>query len=313
MVVTFNSEGRVSRFLAPMLHVLAAIDADVEVTIVDNASTDGTLAAIARHGIQAKVRPLPANVGFAAACNVGVAATTAEWVLFLNDDLRMGASDANNLWSARSQNSCLVPVVRGVDGRLQNMSTMHWSRLDLKVRLSDTVRPFTAYPLGCCFLIGRELLSRVGGLDERFMPAYYEDAALGVALWSIGAPVRVAVDAEAIHYSQGGDPSPEKIDAVNRLVLINRWVFAGLALRGWRRLVCLTCGGARTAMQSVRMRSWAPLTGYCEGMRRLIVGRARDVPLHRKLDQRQILRSLAHPSAPRADASGAVGHGESNG
>jgi GT2 family glycosyltransferase len=57
-----------------------------EVIVVDNASTDTTLDAVARAAPVAKLLRQDRNLGFAAGCNVGAAAASGEVLLLLNPD-----------------------------------------------------------------------------------------------------------------------------------------------------------------------------------------------------------------------------------
>ncbi|MFQ5767530.1 MAG: glycosyltransferase, partial [Acidobacteriota bacterium] len=59
-----------------------------EILVVDNHSTDGTVSEVRRRFPETGILALPSNLGFAAACNRGLAATTGETVLFLNPDVR---------------------------------------------------------------------------------------------------------------------------------------------------------------------------------------------------------------------------------
>jgi GT2 family glycosyltransferase len=59
---------------------------DFSVTVVDDGSTDGSLALLAATYPEVRVLPLPRNRGFAAAVNAGIAATTAPFVALLNSD-----------------------------------------------------------------------------------------------------------------------------------------------------------------------------------------------------------------------------------
>ena len=67
----------------------------VDVTVVDNASPDASLDAIAHLDVDA-VRA-PDNRGFAAGCNIGIARSDAPYVLLLNPDARMTAADLDIL------------------------------------------------------------------------------------------------------------------------------------------------------------------------------------------------------------------------
>ena len=58
---------------------------DIEIIVVDNASSDASLNELQDLSQVCVIRN-PANVGFAAACNIGVQASSAPFLLFLNPD-----------------------------------------------------------------------------------------------------------------------------------------------------------------------------------------------------------------------------------
>jgi GT2 family glycosyltransferase len=62
---------------------------DFDVTVVDNGSTDGTLAYMREEWPEVRAVPLPENVGYAGAANRGVEATSGEYIAFLNDDMEL--------------------------------------------------------------------------------------------------------------------------------------------------------------------------------------------------------------------------------
>ena len=58
---------------------------EIEIIVVDNASTDGSLEALP--GLPSvQIIKNPANVGFAAACNSGASIASTQFLLFLNPD-----------------------------------------------------------------------------------------------------------------------------------------------------------------------------------------------------------------------------------
>jgi GT2 family glycosyltransferase len=67
-----------------------------QITVVDNASADGTVEAVRRAFPQARVVEMAANVGYSAANNVALRATRAERILLLNPDTEIwpGVLDA---------------------------------------------------------------------------------------------------------------------------------------------------------------------------------------------------------------------------
>jgi GT2 family glycosyltransferase len=62
---------------------------DHETLVVDNASSDGSREAARAAGAAVGLLALPENVGYAAAMNAGIAATTGRYVLALNPDCRL--------------------------------------------------------------------------------------------------------------------------------------------------------------------------------------------------------------------------------
>src|SRR3712207_6126046 len=59
---------------------------DFETVLVDNGSTDGSVAFVNRNFSEVRVLPLPENRGFSAAVNAGILSSDAEYVALLNND-----------------------------------------------------------------------------------------------------------------------------------------------------------------------------------------------------------------------------------
>ena len=91
VIVSWNTRALTLDCLASL--EVALVDAGVamvaEVLVVDNASSDGTVAAIAARFPSVRVIASPRNLGFAAGCNAGVRAASGRHVLFLNSDARI--------------------------------------------------------------------------------------------------------------------------------------------------------------------------------------------------------------------------------
>jgi GT2 family glycosyltransferase len=85
-IVTWNSE----QYLSECFASLRQQDyPELEVTIVDNASTDGTRALLRSAESSCRVICNDSNVGFAAGQNQAIRASTGEWVLCLNPDVML--------------------------------------------------------------------------------------------------------------------------------------------------------------------------------------------------------------------------------
>jgi GT2 family glycosyltransferase len=81
IIVNFNAGG----YLQACVNSLSSCPLDIEIVVVDNASTDGSVDSLAalRH---IQIIKNSNNLGFATACNIGARAASAPFLLFLNPD-----------------------------------------------------------------------------------------------------------------------------------------------------------------------------------------------------------------------------------
>jgi len=216
VVVAYNSADT----LADCVEPLAALDR-VEVTVVDNASPDASLDAIAHLDVDT-VRAAD-NRGFAAGCNLGIARSDAPYVLLVNPDARMTAADLDVLrgvLDSRPRAGLVAPRILESDGRTA------WSQFRFPRRRStyaqalflhrlwpraawtdELVRDPAAYEVagspewvsGACLLIRRAALDEIGPMDESYF-MYCEDidlcARLRAAGWELRFEPAAAVDHE---------------------------------------------------------------------------------------------------------------------
>lgn len=172
-------------------------DAAVEIVVVDNGSSDGTLAQVrAREGGAA----LPVRLfeqpegGPASARNAGVAASSGEVLLFLGDDTE--PADEALLRAHLDLHAARPEPGYGVLGRITWTPRapvtpfMRWLEnggpqfhyCDLEAGPVDG----SSYFYSSHASLKRSLFERVGGFDERFPTAAVEDTELGVRLADAG-------------------------------------------------------------------------------------------------------------------------------
>jgi GT2 family glycosyltransferase len=222
VVVSYNSRDRLRKCIS----TVGAAEG-VRVTVVDNASSDGSLETL--HGLAVRAISLPANRGFAHGCNVGWHATEAPLVLFLNPDASIEPSSLRVLVDALTTEknvAAAAPRMMGADGSL-DFSLRRFTRLRTTFARAlllhrvfphatwadQVVRDANVYDApaspewvsGACILIRRSALEEVGGFDERFF-LYCEDEDLCRRLWRAGLAVRYFPDAVCTH--EGGASSP---------------------------------------------------------------------------------------------------------
>lgn len=95
----------------------------LEIVVVDNASQDGSAQAVAERCPQARVIQNVHNQGFARACNQGLAASSAPFVLLLNSDAQLREGCLERLLDFLREHpgyAAAAPRLEGPDGSLQH-------------------------------------------------------------------------------------------------------------------------------------------------------------------------------------------------
>ena len=110
--IVVNWNGR--RYLPRCLEALRAQTVATAVTVVDNASTDGSAESIRTHHPDVRLIALGENRGYAGGANIGLRATSGEYAMVLNPmscSRRITFRRSRNAWtpslrSARRRASC---------------------------------------------------------------------------------------------------------------------------------------------------------------------------------------------------------------
>jgi GT2 family glycosyltransferase len=198
-VIVPNYNGR--HHLATCLESLVAqrAEAEVELCVVDNGSTDGSSAFLEQRFPAVRVVRLPTNLGFAGACNAAAREAQADVVAFLNNDMRVEKGWLEHLLAPLRDGSAEVSTSRIVDweGRSIDFAgggmNFHGIGIARGHGEPDGPQHLVAGPslfaCGGSMAIRRDVFLGAGGFDEEFF-AYYEDVDLGWRLWVLGYRVR---------------------------------------------------------------------------------------------------------------------------
>ncbi|WP_159881079.1 glycosyltransferase family 2 protein [Paenibacillus puerhi] len=198
-----------------------------EVIVVDNGSMDQSLSVAIRH--DAKLIALPDNRGFPVACNLGLRLAAGDELLLLNNDTQLtkGAMKAMRRCLHSSPDIGIVgPMSNFASGKQQiagPLTTIRRTAARMNVPNPAKWRA-TERVVGLCFLFKRELLERVGLLDEQFSPGHYEDDDYCYRARLAGYRLLIAGDAFVYHH---GGASFKQRDAgqVEELIRVNREKF----------------------------------------------------------------------------------------
>lgn len=193
---------------------------ELEVIVIDNGSTDTELARIPRRFARARVFRNEENLGFVGANNQGIAASTGELVLLLNDDtvLEPGAIGklVHSLFEHPSWAAAQAKLVRMDDPNLLDTAGSFLTATGFLVHRGsgEPQEGFDAADeifaaKGAALLIRSAALRQVGAFDPDFF-AYFEETDLCWRLWLAGWQVGFAPEARVRHKlgaTAGGLPS----------------------------------------------------------------------------------------------------------
>lgn len=186
VVVSFNTRSLLEACLQALV---SSEGVQLEVFVVDNASTDGSADMVARQFPAVTLVRSPANRGFAAANNLAIPRSRGRYVLLLNPDTVVQPRTVATLAAfldAHAGVGITGPRVLNADGSLQSCG--YWYPTLLReIRLSkhvnrilravlgdqppdpDPTRPTAVdWVDGCCLMIRREVIGRIGLLDEQY-------------------------------------------------------------------------------------------------------------------------------------------------
>ena len=215
VIPNFNGE----RWLPDVLESVAAQTlAPAEVVVVDDGSTDGSLALLAARHPDVRVLALGANGGFARAANAGVAAVTAEAVALVNTDVQLAPDWVERalaaLESAPAAASVATKLVDLADPSLfydagdvlrRDGACEQRGRFERDGGRYDAPGEVFSACAGAA-LYRRSALLAAGGFEERF-GTYLEDVDVGLRLRLAGWTCRWEPRAVARHAGGGSSAS----------------------------------------------------------------------------------------------------------
>ncbi len=219
---------------------LASIDAyppegeDIEVIVVDNASSDGSAAMVAEEFPEVILLAQSENLGYADANNIALRRALGDVLLLLNPDVRVNQTTFTNSLKFlfempragaisvlfRNPNGTIQPSLRGfptpfalffeLSGlRRLNPSSktlgayfMSWFKYDSVVEADQ--------PMGTFLMIPRTAYESVGELDSDF-PIFFNEVDWCYRAKQLGWKIYFTPDAEIVHYGgQGTSKAPKR-------------------------------------------------------------------------------------------------------
>ena len=239
------------RYLKPCLDSLTRQTyADVEIIVVDNGSTDGSVAYLESEWPQVKLMALSENRGFTGACNIGMAAAKGEIIALLNNDTEVDAGWLSAIVDAFAEHRDAGMIASkmllhdrrdhfhncgdsfGIDGRARNRGV--WQKDCGQYDRRE-------YVFGACggaAAYRKSMLDDIGLLDDDFF-FLLEDVDLAWRAQLAGYRALYLPDAVVYHHlsASGGGATASYYDGRNSIWLLAKNMPASLLRRYARHII----------------------------------------------------------------------------
>jgi GT2 family glycosyltransferase len=228
VVVTYNTRELALELLGDLVKELEG-QPESSVIVFDNASDDGTAAAVAERYPSVRVEASDVNLGFGAAVNRAAAQLTSKWLLLVNPDARInpGAVAAlidaarrapgHGLYGGRfvdiardtaEDSVAVLPSMTQLLGYATGLDTLArrfgYRTAPRRVAAASDTAEVDALP-GCFVLVEADAWRELGGFDQRYF-MYGEDLDLSVRMASSGRRP-LYVPAASIRHAGGASSS----------------------------------------------------------------------------------------------------------
>ena len=188
-----------------------------ETIVVDNASTDNSVASVRSNYPNVKLIENDKNYGYAGGCNIGAEAASGDFLIFLNNDTVQEKDWISNLIKTINSDDKIAAVqpkilnyynrnvfdYAGGSGGHMDIYCFPFARGRIfsfqendEGQYNNKEKCF--WSSGTCFMVRRELFQKAGGFDESFF-AHMEEIDLCWRLYAMGFEVWVEPDSVVYH------------------------------------------------------------------------------------------------------------------
>jgi len=220
IIVTWNSQD----YIRPCLDSLFSQGQDLEIITVDNGSPDSTLKILRDYETGIKIIENQSNLGFARAVNQGLKLASGDFILLLNPDTVLTPGALSTMTGFLTENPhiwALGPQLLNLDGSVQPSCRQFPDRLIMLYEFTGLSRLFPKnrtfgrwhmgyfdhltpalvdQPMGACLMIRKDVLEKVGLLDEENFPMFFNEVDWCLRISRAGGQLYFLPQAKVYHH-----------------------------------------------------------------------------------------------------------------
>ncbi|MBS1825276.1 MAG: glycosyltransferase [Acidobacteria bacterium] len=245
VIPNWNGKDLMEKYLPSVVKALKG-HPNNEVIVVDNGSTDGSVAFLRQHFPTVRVIALPHNLGFGGGSNTGFREAKNDIVVLLNSDMRVAEDFLRPLLDAFHDESvfaaaCQIFFSDPKKVREETGLTQCWwdnGRLGARHRIDDEIGDIYPcfYPGGGSSAFDRRKFLELGAFDHLLRPFYLEDTDLGMLAWKRGWKVYYQPKSHVWHEHRGTIGRTHSRDYIQNIIQKNFLLFLWKNTHEWKRM-----------------------------------------------------------------------------
>lgn len=260
ILVNYNGKAYNDKCIASILD--STISHQIQIVVVDNASTDDSLELLKKNWgthEQVKILSLDRNYGFSKANNEGIRWSLEQGIayfLLLNNDTEIQANAIEQMFQyQKAKRGMVIPKILYSDRRdiiwcaggsftpiLKKAVQRGLNQID---KGQFDVSGECQFANGCALFLSKEIVNKIGYLDERFF-LYYEDVEYSMRAERKGIGIWYCAEAVVFHKVNGSTKGNEK--PTNAYYITRNWLLCNsLYFHGrcgryhWNGKFCVFC------------------------------------------------------------------------
>jgi len=243
VIPNYNGSALLNEILPFVRQALQLTDMLNEIIVVDDCSTDDSVSLLKKNHSDVILIQSEVNSGFSPTINKGIFASKYEYLLLLNNDVKLDVDYFKYLLKYFDK-----PDTFGVMGRIVDWENDHiqdggkYPKFHgAKLKTSGNYIPaenencdnlYSMYLSGANALVSAEKLIELGGFDELFAPFYVEDFELSLRAWRLGWKCYYEHRAICRHKVSFTIKSENNKNYINRIYYRNKMFLHAMHLQG---------------------------------------------------------------------------------
>lgn len=240
----YNGKHLMEMYIPYTIDALNYSNVEYEFIVIDDCSTDDSVAFLEEKYPQLTLIKNKVNSGFSYTCNQGINVASKDLILLLNSDVKLTETYFETQFKYFEKENTF-----GTMGRIMNFDD---KKIEDAARLpfykgakfkacnfyyleNGEENTFTSYLSGANALIDREKILLLNGFDEIYSPFYFEDFDLGLRAWQMGWSLYYEHEAVCYHQVSTSTKQLNKSNFVKITYNCNSFILQSIHLRGARR------------------------------------------------------------------------------